>query len=707
MSNVTVAVSSDFLTAYATLPKQILNKIQNFVSKFTSNPKAPGINFEKIFDAADRNLRSVRIDDTYRGILLMPENGNVFVLLWVDHHDEAYEWARRKRCLIDTATGALQIFTVVDMPHPDIHAAPSSSGPYHEITDLEFTTMGVDHSLIPTIRAFQAVDQLLSIKSFLTQLAYEALEMFGAGVKMADVLHEYFPHAPNATIEDKFEEALNKASSKQFFHVIQGEEELITMLAAPLEKWRIFLHASQRKVVERNYTGPARVVGGAGTGKTVVAMHRAKELAKKPTTQHILFTTFTTNLANDIRGNLRKLCAPDIFNKIEIMNLDAWTNNYIKGMSSPKEIIYGDMLDQAWNQTMHQACIHVDFDKSFYQNEWMNIVLPNEIETIEQYLAFNRAGYGSRIDKSQRKRVWEVLSAYQEVLETMSAYDIDTAYEIVRRSVLEKKQAAAYDSIIVDEAQDFSPCAFKLLRALAGNEHSNDLFIVGDSHQRIYRNKAVLSRCGTNIRGRSAVLWLNYRTTEEIRRYATQLFEKERFDDLDGGNEDGKGYVSLFHGERPSCDQYETIHDEGRDILNKIISLVSQGAVLESICISTRTKRLLEQYRSILEQAKIRTFEIKNQKADEQALPGVRLATMHRVKGVEFDHVFLPGLNDGIMPLEQALGNEHEQNSTLYDEKLKAERCLLYVAMTRAKCSLSISCHNKPSHFLMDKLFQR
>ena len=178
MSEATVAISSDFLTAYALLPKQILNKIQNFIVRFISNPKSPGINFEKIFDAADRNLRSVRIDDTYRGILLMPENGNVFVLLWVDHHDEAYEWARRKRCLVDMATGALQIFTVVDKLQIVEPSTSSPNSPYSLIEDREFRSMGIDESLFSKIRSLSNVNLLYSVRPYLTPLAYEALEMF-------------------------------------------------------------------------------------------------------------------------------------------------------------------------------------------------------------------------------------------------------------------------------------------------------------------------------------------------------------------------------------------------------------------------------------------------------------------------------------------------------------------------------------------------
>ena len=254
-----------------------------------------------------------------------------------------------------------------------------------------------------------------------------------------------------------------------------------------------------------------------------------------------------------------------------------------------------------------------------------------------------------------------------------------------------------YSSIIVDEGQDFGPSAYRLLRAIAGNEHKNDLFIVGDAHQRIYKNKVTLSRCGINIRGRSAKLRMNYRTTEEIRHKAMNILAGLSFDDLDDGVDDGKGYISLTHGAAPTVTTYHTQDQEATELIKCIQEQMAAGVDQREICVVARTNALVDEYKKYISSAGIACFEVKRRQADDRSRMGVRLATMHRVKGLEFTIVFIVAANKNYVPLKSAI---NRVDPVEREAAMTGERCLLYVAMTRAKKMVKISAYGSVSEFL-------
>src|SRR6516162_7575951 len=294
----TVAISSDFFSAFAALPRTQQAKVSRFVEKFRENPSGPGINYERIEQARDKNLRSVRIDEAYRGIVLRPEKGNVYVLLWVDHHDEAYRWAANKMCPVNPESGSLQVV---------------------DVTVAAASTLATDRPAAPELylpRALAVADEagLDALAPELPEEASQALYMLAAGYSFEEVVAEQEKTAARPVDVTDFVAALESPESQRRFYVVEDERELAAMLNAPLEQWRVFLHPSQRRLVERDWNGPVRVLGGAGTGKTVAALHRAKWLAENRFTgvnDRILFTTFTRNLAADIREDLGNICAPE------------------------------------------------------------------------------------------------------------------------------------------------------------------------------------------------------------------------------------------------------------------------------------------------------------------------------------------------------------------------------------------------------------
>lgn len=697
MSQTLVAISADFMDAFAALPRQIQGKVTEFINKFRNNPRSPGINYEKIHDAADRNIFSVRIDNTYRGIVIRREDTGVYLLLWVDHHDRAYDWAKRKRCEINPLTGTIQVFDVQTVETPEIPAVESVQL-FQGVSDDELLALGLPRDQLDLIRAIVTVEDFYSLKSGIPEDAYEALEWVANGFGVQEVLDLFVTDEIESPKENDFVMALQNPRSLKSFFVVEGEDELRKIMAEPLEKWRVFLHPTQRRIVTRRYSGPARVLGGAGTGKTVVAMHRAKWLASQMKgTEKLLFTTFTTNLAGDIKDNLRKICSVEELRHIEVINLDAWVSQFLREQGYSYRIVYNDnTLKDIWDQAVALTGEDTGFTSDFFAEEWIKVIAAQEAYSLEAYLKASRVGRGTRLDRKKRLTVWQVFEEYQNLMKESQLRDVETAmYEC--RQILDKTAGAGrFVSIVVDEGQDFSANAFRLLRALARDEHENDIFIVGDAHQRIYKNKAVLSRCGINIRGRSSYLKINYRTTEEIRKFAFGLLRGIPFDDLDEEYDEGNICQSLTHGNLPQVEVFNNAAEEHDFLIAQLEQMQSEGINLKNICVIARTNRLLNDYIMHLNNAGLKTYEIKRSKLDERSFDGVRVATMHRVKGLEFQHVFIVAVNKRVVPLASAIRATDPVSKA---ESITAERCLLYVALTRAQKSAFITSYGAPSEF--------
>lgn len=704
MAQPKIAISDDFFTAFAALPRQKQGRVIDFMTKFRSDPRSPGINYEKIHNAFDPNIRSVRIDDTYRGILARQEENGVYILLWVDHHDKAYQWASRRRCKINPTTGSVQVFEITETPverEVEVLVAPPL---FADVEDDQLLRLGVPEEKIADVRSLTSVQEFYAAKQSLPEEAYEGLEWIANGFGAVEVLDTFYDEADEDVDPNDFDAALSNPRSQKSFVVIDGETELFAIMGAPLDKWRVFLHPTQRKTVVKEFNGPARVTGGAGTGKTVVAMHRAKWLATRlQDNERILFTTFTRNLASDIQENLRKICTHEELRKIEVTNLDSWVARFLRESDFDYDLVYGDQLDSLWEDALVRSGEDLDYPVSFYQEEWSKVIHAHGIDSLKDYAQVSRVGRGIPLDRRRRISVWKVFEEFHNLMIERQLRDIETAMSDCRKIIESGGQAPLYQSIVVDEGQDLSMSAYHLLRAIAGEEHKNDLFIVGDSHQRIYRHKAPLSHCGINIRGRSSYLRINYRTTEEIRKWAFGLLQGIPFDDLDDGLDDGD-CISLVHGREPSVRDFNSADQEFEFVLEEIRSMVDSGGALEDICIVARTGRILDNYKARLANEGHRVYEIKRRNVDNRNQPGIRIATMHRVKGLEFEHVFVVSANRRTIPLAQAVENG---DPVARDAALVAERCLLYVALTRAKQTAYLTSSGGMSEFVSELMSEK
>lgn len=705
--NVKVALASDFLNSFAQIPRKQQGKVLAFVNKFKADPRSSGINYEKIQRAKDPNLRSVRIDKAYRGIVLKPERENVFVLLWVDHHDKAYEWAENKVSTIHPETGSLQILDVhqVEKAEESIRRPPDAGldGLFGSISDRHLLRLGVPDGLIGMVKSLKTIEELEDTAAALPDEAHEALLFLAEGLTLEEVMRAFGRAEPPKNIEkEDFATALEQPDSKRRFWVMEDEMELEAMLLAPLEKWRVFLHPSQRDLVEKDWSGPCRVLGGAGTGKTVVAMHRAKWLAQhrfNKSTDRILFTTFTRNLAADIKENLEKICNKDTLARIEVVNLDQWVSDFLRRSGYEYKIDYGNKHEELWEKVVNLAPAESGLDASFFQEEWETVIQPQEISSLDEYMKASRVGRGVGLSRKARKEIWPVFEEYRIEMNEHGLREPDDAMRDARLILESKGETLPYRAVIVDEAQDMGPQAFRLIRQMIpGGDKQNDIFIVGDAHQRIYRHKLVLGQCGVRITGRSRKLFINYRTTEENRKWAVDLLKGVVVDDLDGEVDDRKGYKSLLRGVAPTVRFFKSFQDEVDFIANYLPALDNDSGELKDVCLVARTARLIDQYESALNNKGFETYRVRRSEPEDRSKPGVRLATMHRVKGLEFNRVIIAAVNDGIMPHDKAMGSNSDAG--VLEESESRERALLYVAATRAKQEVLVTSFGKTSRFL-------
>jgi len=712
MNNVGIAISEDFFSAFARLPKKIQAKVSSFLTRFRTDPRAPGIHYEKL-RFIDKNLYSVRIDREYRGIVHRSEKSGTYLLLWVDHHDRAYEWAKKKVVKIHPETGAIQVLPVAeekerqgsDEPGENRTAAHGKMGLFHHYRDRQLLRLGVPEDQLCLVREIRDERDLDKREHLFPQEASEALYMLASGYSYEEALRELQraeeEKARGVIDTTDFLSALSNPDSMRRFMVVEDDAELQAMLTAPLEKWRVFLHPTQRYLVERDWNGPVRVLGGAGTGKTVVAIHRAKWLAERITAHgdKVLFTTFTRNLAADIEKHLEKICTKEVMDRIEVINLDRWAVEFLRQQGYEFDIDYGQRTSELWEQAMNLAPGDLGLPEAFYRQEWEKVILPQEIDTLEQYLKASRIGRGTRLNRRQRKAVWAVFQEYRALLHENRLKEPEEAMRDARIILKTKGDILPYRSIVVDEAQDMSVQAFRLIRQMVPEE-KNDIFIVGDAHQRIYRHKVVLGRCGINIRGRGRRLRVNYRTTEENRRWAVAILKDVEVDDLDGGMDEQRGYRSLVHGISPTVKGFETFEQEADFIASVLKGLEEEDReLLKDVCLVARTKRLLDQYQSFMEEKAIEIYRIRRSKAEDRQALGVRMATMHRVKGLEFERIIIAGANNGILPLSNAV-NAASHDLAEKKEAEQRERALLYVAATRAKKEVLVTWFGRKSKYL-------
>jgi len=698
-----LAIAKDFLPGYARLDKQVQRAVDEAFAKFGTASFA-GQHLEKLEGARDPRIRTIRLTQSHRGIVLAPEHGETYVLLRALPHDEAYRWVSRNECSVNPATGALEVMDVTAIQQVGAVVAPArGGGRAGELlagsTVKDLVQLGISEALVPLVRRLDSEAELDALTALLPEGQADALRMLAAGYTIEDAWAELVAgEDPGPVDPTDVAAALGRPASQSTFHLVEGPDELLDILSAPFAQWRVFLHPAQRRLAyrPRPYRGPVRITGGAGTGKTVVAMHRAKALADRLGGGRILFTTFTRNLARAIEENLRLLGGPELLAKVDVLNVDRLAYQVVReAEGAPPRVPREEEQELLWEQA---ALEHTDLELSpaFLKQEWLQVVLAQGIDSRDEYLAAPRSGRGVRLARRQRALVWKAIEDVSNRLAQSRARTYPQMAEAAAR-FLAVRSVKPYRHVIVDEAQDLHPAQWRMLRA-AVPVGADDLFVVADTHQRIYEHRVTLSRVGIDVRGRSHRLRLNYRGTQEILRWSLGLLTGEVFDDLDDGTETLMAFHSQLHGQEPTARGYLSWHDERAAVVSSVRGWIEQGVPPDEIGVAARMGHIAEETGKALSGAGV-PVRVLSRDGGAKDRRGVEVGTMHRMKGLEYRCVAVVDVCQEHVPPPRALTSASE-DPLQRQQDLQRERCLLYVACTRARDCLRVSWSGVPSPFL-------
>ena len=407
-------------------------------------------------------------------------------------------------------------------------------------------------------------------------------------------------------------------------------------------------------------------------------------------------------MASDIKEQLKTLCSKEVFSRIEVTTLDSWVYRFLKEHGESKKVAYlsDQKIKERWINALGDSV--EKYNWKFLRDEWREIIQANRILELEEYLRVSRIGRGTSINRKERCALWKIFKRYSEELEDDNLLEPEEAYHVACKIIEIQSPKQRYCSFLLDEAQDFSAPAFRLLSRLAGNLDANNLFIVGDGHQRIYNRRIVLSRLGIKVQGRSRKLRVNYRTSDEIRRWANALLQGENINDLDANLDRQSGERSLYHGPKPQVNFTTSADKELETVLTWIHQRQAEGFASMDLCIIARDND--QEWVRALQSRGVDCITLTPGKADNRQIQGVRVATMHRVKGLEFSGVALVGVSQDKVPNGRALDSCGDAASR--EEALQREKLLLHVSATRAKRWLLVTSSGKPSPFLEKSIFK-
>jgi hypothetical protein len=681
-------------------------------------PAHPSLQFHKVERTKDLNFWSIRVNRDLR--LIVHKTGTSLLLCYVNHHDEAYEWAKRRKLETHPKTGAAQLVEIrervqeITIPRY-VEAGPVASAKpllFDGLSDGELLSYGVPTEWLPDVRTANE-ETLLELADYLPKEAAEALLDLATGVtpqtlRLTQPRIEVSPRlssqkaAQLELISAQSEPALVSTESfehpdaKRRFRLINNLEELERALDYPWEKWTVFLHPAQRELVGRDYNGPARVSGSAGTGKTIVAIHRVVYLARQNPDSRLLLTTFSGPLSNALRTKLRYLIGnqPRLGERIEIHAMNSigkqlYEANIGKPQFARPEIVR-ESLERAAKETSESR-----FSIQFLLTEWEQVVDGWQLETWEDYRDVTRLGRKTRLKEPQRAVAWSIFEHVRSDLKTKGLITHSQMFSRLA-SFYMGNVSVPFDFMVVDEAQDVSIAQLRFLAAL-GKDRGNNLFFAGDLGQRIFQQPFSWKALGVDIRGRSTTLKINYRTSHQIRMQADRLLGPE-LADVDGNFEARKTTISLFNGPPPTIQTLDSIEQERKTVSDWLKAITKEGLLPHEIAIFVRSASELDRARAGAEDAGL-PFKVLDDRV-EMAHGKVSIATMHLAKGLEFRAVAAMACDDEVIPQQKRIETVGDDSDL--EEVYNTERQLLYVACTRARDHLLVTAVIPASEFLDD-----
>ena len=655
------------------------------------NPAQPGLQFHKLDRSQDPRFWSVRVSRDVRMIVHRARNS--LMLCYVDHHDNAYQWAERHRLETHPKTGAAQLIelrkTIQKITVPSYAASAQEVSPKPPlltgISDNDLLGYGVPAEWLNDVRNANE-DSLLELAEHLPSEAAEALLELAVGGTPQVV-------KPVAAIADPFEHP----DAQRRFRLMTNVEELERALDYPWEKWAVFLHPAQRQIVEKDYGGPFRVAGAAGTGKTIVAIHRAVFLARTNPDARVLLTTFSDTLADVLRTKLRRLIynEPRLAERLEVEAIDRVGERLFRAQIGAPKIATRELVRKLLARAAGEAETPHKFSPRFLLSEWENVVDAWQLDHWEAYRDLKRLGRKTRLPVEQRSTLWSIFERVKAELRDRGLLTRTDMFSSLA-GTLKDRRNPPFDFVIVDEAQDISVAQLRFLAAL-GAHRPNSLFFAGDLGQRIFQTPFSWKALGVDVRGRSQTLKLNYRTSHQIRSQADRLLGPE-VADVDGNVEDRRGTVSAFNGEPPAIHLFETEQEEGAAIATWLREHRDSGVGAREMAIFVRSGKELDRARRAVRDAGF-SFQVLDDHV-EKSSDCVSISTMHLAKGLEFRAVVVMACDDEVIPLQERI--ETVADDADLEEVYNTERHLLYVACTRARDHLMISGVTPASEFLDD-----
>ncbi|MFJ3552380.1 UvrD-helicase domain-containing protein [Streptomyces sp. NPDC090114] len=705
-----LAFANSFWESYDLLEKPVRAGVRKAMQKFQqlSVPELQadkGLHLESVEKARDPRMRTIRINDFWRGVVLAPDDGSdVFLLVNVVRHDDAYTWAAKRLYTTNSATRALEVRNVVAIeqltPQLEKAAAVAPSLLFARYSDTVLRELGLDDQVLRAVRTIIDKPQLEAFGTLLPEDQFEVLQYLAEGFSPEDVYRDVVAvRRPVAAAPDPDESlAVAIANTTSRITLVTGPEELADILEKPFAAWRVFLHPSQRRVAYRvSYGGPVQVTGGPGTGKTVAALHRVKHLLGRSADTRVLLTTYTNALAAALRENLSLLLDGDeeLLGRVDVTTVNAYAHGVVARLDGKAPSPVGDREErQVWQRVVRK--LGLPWTEQFLAQEYRHVVLAQDLRTVDDYLAASRRGRGSALPSGRRQQLWPAV----ELFETMLRERKGTTYLKVcaRAAELLAASSPTHDHVVVDEAQDLHPAQWRVLRGAVA-PGSDDVFITGDPHQRIYDSKVSLGSLGIAVTGRAHRLRLNYRSTEEILTWSTGLLSPVTVEDLGGdGHDTLAGYRSLLHGRRPHTSGYGSEQEEVTALVARVQDWVAQGIRPAEIGVCARFNVLLDKAYDKLAAAGVPVVRVRDNPGAD--VDGVRLATMHAMKGLEFRCVAVLGVTAGALPFGREV-TPASVDTLQHESDLLRERCLLFVACTRAREALAVSWSGTASPFLL------
>ena len=685
-------IADTFTDSLARLTGEEQKSVKTTAFDLQMNPAGTGKSFHRVDKAKDKNFWSVRVSGDIRIIVHMTQGS--LLLCFVDHHDKAYDWAGRRKLETHPTTGAAQLVEIretvteivvpvyVQMQMP----APPKPSLFAARSDEELLGYGVPLEWLNDVRKVDE-DSLLHLTDRLPAEAAEALLELATGGKPRIA-------KPATPITNPFDHP----DAQRRFRVMTNLEELQRALDFPWEKWTVFLHPEQREFVERDYNGPARVSGSAGTGKTIVALHRAVFLARTHAQSQVLLTTFSDTLASAIHTKLKRLIGsePRLAERIDVLSLNTIGLRLYKSHCGPITLVSRETVCEQIKMASNAAGGH-KFSLQFLLTEWEQVVDAWQLDTWEAYRDVARLGRKTRLPETQRAFLWSIFDQVRVALINKKLTTHAGMFTTLA-SVLAKNKHQAFGFAVVDEAQDISVAHLRFFAALGANR-PDALFFAGDLGQRIFQQPFSWKSLGVDIRGRSRTLRINYRTSHQIRQQADRLLDPQTVD-VDGHTDNRDDTISVFNGPPPVIKTFTSENEEINEVGAWLAEQTKAGVLPHEIGVFVRSAAQMERAESAVRVSGM-TFKILDEHV-ETSSGCVSISTMHLAKGLEFRAVVVMACDDEVIPLQERI--ESVSDMADLEDVYETERHLLYVACTRSRDHLLISSVNPSSEFLCDLL---